>query len=220
MYAVLQRVLSSPRARELLVNYTECQNAMNNISDIPSDEPEPEPGPGTYITEGLEKACQLYVTKAALGKAGYNASTKIYPASYYSNCTECGQPWAEPAIHECRREAIESGDAPVWCSQPVCFVSAQHPNSAPSVWFQGAGLFYSYQQCGSFDVFSLGSGSCKSIGDCPAEDGCEVATSLDDPFCCIEIPNTTTIEQVSASTANHLAKLTMISFAILASQMD
>merc|ERR1719291_888512 len=171
--------------------------------------------------EEIEKWCELYVTSDALKKAGYNASTKMYPANYLSNCTECGQPWAEPAIHECQREAIDSGDAPMWCSQPVCFVSAQHPDSTPSVWFPGSGLFYSYRQCGSFDAFSMGRGSCESIEECTAENGCEVATILDDPFCCIEVPNTTDDGTVAVAAAKQRANFLLVGavlgFTILAS---
>merc|ERR1719464_1534951 len=102
--------------------------------------------PNAPIQE-LEKLCELQVTRAALENGGYDTDTKVHPASYLSNCTQCGQVWAEPAITECQREAIDNGDAPLWCSQPACFVSAEYDDAEPSVWFPGSGLFYSYRQC-------------------------------------------------------------------------
>ena len=199
MHTVLQRLLSSPKASESFVNYQACQDAMKT--------------PNAALAE-LNKSCELYVTRAALEKGGYDANTTKYPASYLSNCTQCGQVWAEPAIKECSRESIDSGDAPAWCSQSICFVSPEHADAEPSVWFPGSGLFYSYRQCGSMDLFSLGKESCASIGKCKADQGCEVATNLDDPFCCVKILNETGVAS-DAFVASPLAKFGMLTGAMV-----
>jgi hypothetical protein len=198
MHAVLEHILRSPKANESLVNYGACQSAMKT--------------PNASVDE-LEKSCELYVTRSALGKAGFDADTKLYPASYLSNCTQCGQVWAEPAINECRREAIDSGDAPLWCSQPVCFVSAAYDDAEPSVWFPGSRLFYSYRQCGSMDLFSMGRESCASINKCNVDDGCERTTVLDDPVCCLNISDGT-VGEVSAG--GPLAKFGLLVGAVIA----